>query len=392
MEINEEEKRKKINLVLKEQNVFIVICWIIILLALMVNSHPIPIADETWFWGEVQNYAQGTSSLIENALPQTPFFLFIFGTLHAVFKLNLVNLRFVNLYLFSFLLIMLYYTYFYSSQEKSNERIVIFWKFLILCAVTPYLFILATTLYTDMLFILLVMIAMMYYSHRWYFVSSCYFFLALSTRQFAIAFPFALSLLEFKQKNIRAGIWYLITTLSIGIYFFLFQGSLSPIGSGAQHFHFSLFSGFVFLAVLGAFYKIPEMLLFPPKENHQILVVKIIGFLMLACVFITLLFSMVTYPPQLLTGHHWFYFLYQSPLMQFAIGILASLSLFFVRRKEELMITLVSFAMFCWVSPFFDKYVVIYVLVYGYFTLHEHLHPPFKHIPFQNSQLKNKNN
>lgn len=337
----------------------LIITSVFIVLLLFMNPTNFQIADEGCFWKNIEAYKLGLVNFKTNDLPMTPFYLIFFGGLHKNWGLDIISLRVVNLVLFTIILFLLF---------DSAKREIDFYKLLLIIAITPYFLFLSISIYTDMLFMFFILLAFVLYDHEKYLLSCLMFAFAISTRQFGVVFPATLTLLNLNAQDKRKWMYPLISCFAIMFWFLAFGFSLSPAGSGQANIGIDITSGFLFLATFGAFYKVPELLLFKRKgKDIQAILKEILAVLIIGLAFSVLLLLYKNYGNFLyLNPHHWFNFLYLSPLKFIFIGILSAFSLVFARNKFERLLLIMSFAMFCFINVYFDKYAVPYVLVLGY--------------------------
>lgn len=337
----------------------LVILLIGIALFFLTSTSQKTIADEISFITNVQNYANGEVTWKTNDLPQTPLFLITFGTIQKYLNLSLFSLRLSNLFLLLILLSILLYN---SESQKD------FLKLFVVLAIVPYFLFLGTVFYTDMLFMLLLLLGFVFYDQMRFRTSTIFFALAISTRQFGVIFPLALAIINLRDQDKRKWIYPALSCLALVFWFLMFDGSLTPqstLSSSAIGINF--FSGLIFLATFGAFYKISEMIMFPEKRSFiqhmkRWALWGISGM-------IILLFLLAYNIPQnmlLLNPHHWFSFFYHSDFAIIAIALLGALPLAFFKDKFEIALIISSFFMFCFLNVFFDKYVVPYAVILGY--------------------------
>lgn len=320
------------------------------------------IGDENWFLIDIENFAHGNATITHYNNLQTPLFFITFGFLHKYFGFDLVGLRHVNLFLFAILLFCIYY------QSKNNKKSD-FYKVILIIVATPYILFLSVTLYTDMMLILLLLLGFMFHKNEHYLLSLFSFALAISTRQFGVVFPFVLALTNIRSHDKRRWIYPLISCSALVFWYILFGFSLSPVVSITEN-SFYLFSGFLFLATYGAYYKLPELLLFPEKKSIIKHLKKFVFFMIFSIIF-SLILLVINIPKtiEFLSPNHWFHALYISPFGLIFIGIFSTFSLIYARNNFERILLITSFFMFCYLNTFFDKYTVPYAVVMAYSLL-----------------------
>lgn len=327
----------------------------------MMNKSEALLSDEVWFWKQgIVQYMNGEVGARDNVLPQTPLFIVWFGTLGKILGLTLLNVRTINLVYFLVILFALLWT---AKDEKN------FYKGLLILAIIPYMLFLATSAYTDMLFMMLLLFGFIFHDKKNYPGSFIFFTLAIATRQFGIVFPLALAMINLKHQDKRRWIYPLASVCTLAFWFVFFGFSLTPTGNDDGNFGFNLFSGIMFLAVYGAYYKIPEIMMFGRKEEN--IIKHLTRWAIIFGVGLAIVVALMIYHPEgsvILKGQHWFYWLYNSPfiLAMVGIGILASMGMLLTRTKFELWVVILSACMFCFVSFFFDKYVAPLALIMVY--------------------------
>lgn len=172
----------------------------------------------------------------------------------------------------------------------------------------PYFLWLSTRYYTDIIAAFFTLLGVIFYLRQRAVASGLLFILAISSRQYMVAFPVAIAAYElglalrFRRRPSLSFFLPCIAALSIVGWFLLF-GGLAPSSAmavrPAPDVQRSLWAltpggGIFFLASLGLAYVIPEFLLFYRRLNWQIFLTRkylIIAAILLAC--------LIVFPPSL---------------------------------------------------------------------------------------------
>ncbi len=252
-----------------------------------------PIWDEPNFWE--------TSLIFSNSLIppgtwlqeykelNTPLPFIIFGILEYLFKGGIINGRLLNFFI-SFI-ISCFIGLPINKQRKD--------AFLSLCGLIlfPYYLWLSGHLYTDIIASFFVLVGILCYIRSQHLISGISFVLAIASRQYMLVFPLAVTAYELynylkiqlltskstnKNRNYQlykprliSILTPLIATFSIFGWFLLFKG-IAPQGAIVERpvpevqlswWSVELNSSLYFLACIGLYFVIPELILFRPKLN-----------------------------------------------------------------------------------------------------------------------------
>jgi hypothetical protein len=254
-----------------------------------------PIWDEPNFWQTSLIFSHSLT-LPDNWLEDykelnTPLPFIIFGFLEYLFKGGIFAGRLFN-FILSFLISCLIGL---PINKKRKEA------FLSLCGLFlfPYYLWLSGHLYTDMIASFFVLAGIICYLRSQHLISGISFVLAIASRQYMLVFPLAVTAYElfnylkikiliyqsynrnqdfkpYKRQLIRI-ISPLIASFSIFGWFLLFKG-IAPQGAIAERsvpdvqlnwWSVELNSSLYFLACIGLYFVIPELILFRPKLSFK---------------------------------------------------------------------------------------------------------------------------
>lgn len=228
--------------------------------------------DEGSFWGTSLTFSNQLLPSIEDLKDyrelNTPLPFMIFGALEYLFHGGIFSGRLLNLILSIIMTFMIGW-----PSKGKNWLSLLSLAGLFMC---PYYLWLSGRLYTEMLACFFVLTGVILYLTNRHILSSISFILAISTRQYMLAFPVGIAVFEaffaFKSRtkpNIKI-IFPIIASLSILGWFALF-GGLAPATSyevrQAPDVQRSLLAlapnnSLYFLSMVGLYFVIPEMMLF----------------------------------------------------------------------------------------------------------------------------------
>lgn len=246
-----------------------------------------PIWDEPNFWQTSLTFSNSLTLpdtwLQDYKELNTPLPFIIFGFLEYLFKGGIFVGRLFN-FIFSFLIAFLIGLPINKKRKKA---------FLSLCGLFlfPYYLWLSGHLYTDIIASFFVLVGIICYIRSQHLVSGISFVLAIASRQYMLVFPLAITAYElfnylkvklkinqnsgqYKPQIIRI-LTPLIATSSIFGWFLLFKG-IAPQGAIAERsvpqvqlslWSVELNSSLYFIACIGLYFVIPELILFRPKLN-----------------------------------------------------------------------------------------------------------------------------
>ena len=259
----------------------ILVLYVIIFILFEQLGFPIR-KDETHFWPASLKFSKDwvpTIDLLKNyGELSTPLSFIIFGTIEHLFHGGIFAGRLLNLILS---LGMLTFIIFLSDGKNRKYRFSI-----IGVLIYPYFIACSTHLYTDIIAAFFVLVGFIFYLRHLNLMSCLFFILAISSRQYMLAFPLgilifdALNLIKAEDsmliKPIAIRLLYqFVACLSIMVWV-LFWGSFGPALEVARQSvsTVSLFKLFpdhslYFLSCLGFYFVIPEFVLL--KRNAFII-------------------------------------------------------------------------------------------------------------------------
>jgi len=225
--------------------------------------------DETHFWPTALLFADRLVPTLETLRGygdlNTPLPFWLWGQLERATGHGLVAGRWLNLAMSLGLVAMVVH-----ARGKASTTSLLAGVGML---ASPYFIGLSTHLYTDMTAALFVCAGVLLHLQRRFAWSACAFVLAIATRQYMVAFPAALALDSLARRGPErlprsAWIWPGIAALSLGGWFLLFGGFAPPGALARQqvstvsllrvHPSYGLYA----LACIGAYYCVPEALLF----------------------------------------------------------------------------------------------------------------------------------
>lgn len=338
--------------------------------------------DEGRFWNSSLTFSDSLIPTIEdlktyNSL-NTPLPFMLFGILEYLFGGGMFAGRLFNLVLSLGIVAIIGW----PTKERGGRALLC----LVGLFMCPYFLWLSGRLYTEMVACTWVLLGVIAYIRNRHLLSGLAFILAISSRQYMLAFPAAIAAYEFLrvaqdywqyrtidwQRQIR---WIapFIAASSILIWFTLFQG-LAPASATAvtapevQKTLWALEVGRAvnFLAFIGAYIVIPELILFPLKAPIQ--TVKQQWKKGVAIAGLLLVFCLIAPPPVMGNGNvvKLASLLPNYPLqfiLYYSLALLACIRF----AKPDLMFWLVLFhaAMMTKALPW-DRYVLPLVVVFWY--------------------------
>ena len=261
--------------------------------------------DENHFWQTSLSFSESLvpdlNQLRNYGELSTPLPFVIFGTIEHLFKGGVFSARLLNLTL-SFLM-----TFLICLPARKTVR----HSLLIGCALLscPYYLWLSGHLYTDIIAIFFVFLGFWLYIRSRSILSSLSFVLAIASRQYMVAFPLAIAAFElFSRRHPQMRIrWVsqLVASLSLVGWIFLFNGLTPkmalanpdlPSVPAVQLSWWSLQpnNSLYFLACVGLYFVVPELVLFRRKTVLTDLLTRKSGVAILG---LALLF--VFFPPPL---------------------------------------------------------------------------------------------
>jgi hypothetical protein len=238
--------------------------------------------DETHYWPVSLKFSEDwvpSVDLLKNyGELTTPLSFIIFGTVEHLFQGGIFAGRFLNLVLsLGILFIIVFF-----GEGRSRKYLFS----VIGVLIYPYFIGCSTHLYTDIIAAFFVLVGFVSYLNHLNLMSCLFFVLAISSRQYMLAFPSGififetLSLIRAKNPNlvkpiVIRSLYQLIACLSIGVWV-LFFGNFGPVLEVARQSisTISLFRLFpehslYFLSCLGFYFVIPEFILL--KRNTSIM-------------------------------------------------------------------------------------------------------------------------
>ena len=242
-----------------------------------------PRKDEKHYWPATQKFSDnwpGNLRLLRNyGELNTPLPFIIFGGADRMTNGGIRAGRLVNFAVSLAILLV----FVYAGQRRLWERAAACVGLLAF----PYFLGCATHLYTDMIPAGLVLVGFMFYMSGSGMLSGLAFVAAISSRQYMIAFPAGLLLVEiicwlraFNQdritKDLHASLiwWQLLACLSIIPWVILWGGNFAPATTageqavaGSNLLRFTPENSLYALACLGAYFVIPELVLFAKRRR-----------------------------------------------------------------------------------------------------------------------------
>ena len=225
--------------------------------------------DETHFIETVQHFAQHPIPSFDDLRDykdlNTPLPFLVFGQLEYWSGNGLVLGRYFNmLAALAIVLLVLF-------KGKGNERTHVAACFGLL--IFPYFLGVSTHLYTDIIPALLLALAFVLTDQKRHALAALCFFLAISSRQYMVAFPLAMggyALAAGKRPVEPAVLWPLASCLGLAAWFMFFGGfgPKTAILLQKQYLHtvdtlfFNVSNGLAFLSSVGIYFVLPEALLF----------------------------------------------------------------------------------------------------------------------------------
>jgi len=224
--------------------------------------------DEVHFWPTSQSFSHRflptLQQLREYNELNTPFPFLVFGWVERLFHAGIVGGRFVNFCL-SFMIALL--VGFGRGSKPGEALLALSGLFLF-----PYFFGLSTHLYTDVIAGFFGLVGLASYLRRSFSLSALAFILAVASRQYMLAIPLALLVYEILESGRPAfrvrQLALALSSATILFWIWLFQGPAPPRALEGQDIvpaAFSPSNGLYFLTCLGAYYVLPEILLFREK-------------------------------------------------------------------------------------------------------------------------------
>ncbi|WP_414622304.1 hypothetical protein [Calothrix sp. CCY 0018] len=293
-----------------QYTIFFLICVIVIYLILFIALNQLqypPTTDEPHYWKTSLRFSDSlipSLDLLRNyGELNTPLPFIIFGGLEYLFKGGIFSGRFIN-FIISFCMTCLIGL----PKGKVTKK-----SFLSVCGLLlfPYYLILSGRLYTDIIAAFFVLLGFWFYNRSQHILSSSAFILAIASRQFMLAFPLAIFVVELinysiikiriyrlrkavnsRQKENNAEVkaieadylaknrihpirWLmpLIASLSIIGWLVLFEGIAPEAGMTARAvpavqqklWSIDLSGSWFILSCVGLYFVIPEFILFRSK-------------------------------------------------------------------------------------------------------------------------------
>lgn len=246
--------------------------------------------DEFHFWDTSLTFSDQLIPSLDDISDyeelNTPLPFVVFGSLEYLFGQGIATGRLLN-----FLLsLAMAFVIGWPTKEKDGRSLLC----LIGLLFCPYYLMLTGRLYTEMIACFWVLMGMVGYIHRRHWLSCIAFILAISARQYMLAFPVAIATYELINSathvrqsgriNWKAqGRWIAPSVAACSILFWVYLfGGLAPQSAliaredlvpEAQQVLFQITSGGMihFLAFVGVYVVIPEFFLFNPYENIKTL-------------------------------------------------------------------------------------------------------------------------
>ena len=242
--------------------------------------------DEKHFWEASLTFSDSLLPSLDDLRNygelNTPLPFMIFGALEYIFQKGLFAGRLLNLILSLSIVYMIGW-----PQQGKRGRALLCLAGLFLC---PYYLWYGVLMYTDIIACFWVMLGIMGYIRGRHLLSGVAFILAISSRQYMVAFPAALATYEFivaaiqayRQRHIdwtsqRRWLVPFLATLSIFGWIYLFQGlapapAIETYAPKVQQTTWALEPGTVlnFLAFTGFYIVVPEFVLFKPLTRLKL--------------------------------------------------------------------------------------------------------------------------
>jgi hypothetical protein len=228
--------------------------------------------DELHFWPSALSFSHTFIPSIESLRSyndlNTPLPFLVFGWAEYFFSKGIWAGRLINL-LLSFGICWLFIP---STVDKATDPRVLFALVgLFLC---PYFFLSATHLYTEAIAIFFALLGMRLHECKWFGLAAVCFVLAISSRQYMVAFPCGLAIfwIGSKARNpttpppIAALIWPSASIFSLVAWIWFFGGPAPQIALESQAVSTAQTSVFLpqnagyFLACIGAYFCVPQLL------------------------------------------------------------------------------------------------------------------------------------
>ena len=287
-------------------SLFLAIVLVYVVSFLLMGRLEFPLIwDERHFWQTSLSFSQSLvpdlNQLRNYGELSTPLPFIMFGTLEYLFKGGIFSARLLNLAL-SFLMTCLICL----PARKTVKHSLLIGCALLSC---PYYLWLSGHLYTDIIAGFFVFLGFWFYIRSWNILSSLSFVLAIASRQYMVAFPLAIAAFElFSNRPPKMRIrWVsqLVASLSLVGWIFLFNGLTPkmalanpdlPSVPAVQLSWWSLQpnNSLYFLACVGLYFVVPELVLFRRKTVLTDLLTRKSGVAILG---LALLF--VFFPPPL---------------------------------------------------------------------------------------------
>lgn len=215
----------------------------------------------------------------------TPLPFMLFGIIEKLFNSGIYGGR-----LFNFLL-----SYVMSVLVVLGNRQAYLNTFFLL--LFPYFLATSTHLYTDIIASFFVLIALIFFLQKRYVLSSTAFILAISSRQYMLAFAAGTLLFSFarqEHRNADAIIPLSISCLSIFAWFLVFNGFAPPVAVKSQSIltasipYLRIENMLYFASCVGIYYVLPEIFIEKKDNNffHKITLQYLSCFVALAVLFI----------------------------------------------------------------------------------------------------------
>ena len=267
--------------------------------------------DETDFWKSSLTFSDNLWPSLEELRTyhslNTPLPFILWGGLEYLFGGGIFVGRLLNLFLSLGIVVLIGWP---SKQKEGRALLCLIGLFL-----CPYFLWLSGRLYTEMIACMLVLLGFVAYLKDRHGLSCLAFILAISTRQYMLAFPLAVATYEFvrmtKAHRQNRGVepaqrwrWLapLLASLSILVWIAIFQGLApsSAIPGKAPDVQQTLFGlnprGMIyFLSFIGVYIVIPEFILFRPQTPLKTLRENQTKWLLIAIGL--LIFCLVVFPP-----------------------------------------------------------------------------------------------
>lgn len=265
--------------------------------------------DEKTFWQTSLTFSDRLFPSIEDLRNydelNTPLPFVIFGALEYLFRQGIFSGRLLNL----ILSLTMVFAIGWPSQEKGGRAILC----IIGLFVCPYYLWLSGRLYTEMIACFWIVLGFVSYVRNRHLLSGIAFILAIASRQYMLAFPVGIAAFEVFSAFKKGGKLNLkilipvIASLSIVGWFVLF-GGLAPAASlevrqvpDVQRSLLALtpHGGLYFLAVMGLYFIIPELILFGRGFSLRTMLQDRTNYRLYVIILSLLLISFIIFPPTL---------------------------------------------------------------------------------------------